>query len=149
MRTTVLLMTVFFASTLFAQQTTETEYKYIKTGIKTTIESGLDVKAGYLLRDITTGQKHTNAILDAKLLLRKSNNTPAGTYVKIIVSGTFSGDGTYYFCIPSPNYSSGDSYGWSEFYTDLDKAGNTAKSALVKWMAYQYSRGVQYLKFEN
>lgn len=137
--------TVFFTVSSYGQATTQDEYNYIKLGIKETIEKGLDVKSGYRLRDLSTGKAYANALLDAKLLVRNKDNSPAGTYIKITVTGTFSGDGTFYFCVPNPDYTNGKSYGWDLFYADLDKAGNTAKAAMLKWIAYQYSRGTKYI----
>lgn len=122
-------------------QTTVTEYNYIKKGIIESEDKGLDVKRGYELVSVgsANGLRYANATLIAKNLIRLKDRSIAGTYVKIIVSGTFSGNGVSVFCIPAPNYKYGESYGWNQFYNDVDAAGQTARSALLKWLAYHFS----------
>lgn len=140
--TTLLLVTGITAG---AQVTTETEYKYIKNLMREIDEKGADPKRGYYVTTLTGDTYSGGNSLTAKELRRESDSTIAGTFVKIVVTGTFSGNGTFYFCIPSPSLQSMESYGWDSFYTDLTAAGNTCKDVFLRWVAQQYSIQKYYL----
>lgn len=137
-RTITILLLSFSLSAI--GQTTEIEYNYIRKGLQTSFEQGLDIKRGYGLLDLSTDQKFTNAVLSAKQVIRLKDSTIAGTWVKITVTGTFSGNGTYIFCIPGPNLTNQNSYGWPQFWEEIQKPGQeTAKAALLQWLTYRYA----------
>lgn len=48
---TAMFFFVFATTKLYSQPTTEEEYNYVTKGYKIQIESGLDMKAGYTLKD--------------------------------------------------------------------------------------------------
>lgn len=119
--------------------TTETEYKYIKNLMREIDEKGADPKRGYYVIELPGDKYTTGNSITVKELRRENDSTIAGTYVKIFVTGTFSGNGTFYFCLPSPSLQSGDSYGWDLFFSDLNNSGNTCKDIFLKWLADKYS----------
>lgn len=134
---TTLLLAAMLTSA--AQVTTETEYKYIKNLMREIDEKGADPKRGYYVKDLQTVNYGNGQSVQAKELRRDKDSTIAGTYIKVTVTGTFSGNGPFFFCIPSPNLESTESYGWSLFFTDLTNAGNTCKDLFLRWIAEQYS----------
>lgn len=120
-------------------QTTETEFNYIKKGLQTSFEQGLDIKKGYYLVDAAKSN-FVNATLEAKQLMRLADSSIAGTWVKITVTGTFGGNGAFIFCIPQPDFENQKSFGWEQLWSDLDKPSmETAKRAMLQWLAYQFS----------
>jgi hypothetical protein len=127
-------------SPVASRATTEIEYNYIKKGLQTSFDQGLDIKKGYYLQDVTDNLQYGNAWITAKRLLRSKDNSIAGTWIKIVVKGTFSGDGAYVYCIPAPNFEYQESYGWTQLMNEVSGANmESAKKALMWWLLYQYS----------
>ncbi|MEK9157723.1 MAG: hypothetical protein AAB638_00890 [Patescibacteria group bacterium] len=79
--------------------TTEAEYNYLTKGYRVQIESGLDMKKGYLMEDsqeITRG----NYVFQIKFLMREAANELAA--ILIITKSNVSGN-SYYTCVPINN----------------------------------------------
>ena len=78
--------------------TTEEEYNFLTKGYKIQVESGLDMKKGYLMVDL--GEvKDGSCSFKFKVLERESSEEAAGILV-IAKEETWSGVSTYYLCIP-------------------------------------------------
>lgn len=125
-------------SFIASAQTTEQEYNYVTKGYRIQIESGLDMKAGYILKDVSN-EKSSYATLAIKKLIRKDKNETAAY---MLIYQTFGG-GQEYICVPSPNSSANvlNLY-WKALYDDNPNV-NTSKrlrmiayyltTNLVKW----------------
>jgi hypothetical protein len=90
---------IFGQTTDKPASTTEEEYNYLTKGYKVQIESGLDMKKGYVFQDfakVTRGKYD----FDFKLLYREGKKEIAGYLV--ITHSRISGK-TYYNCIPINN----------------------------------------------
>ncbi|MEI6750466.1 MAG: hypothetical protein WCM93_15020 [Bacteroidota bacterium] len=97
---TLFLIIVVFVSLTFSVkstcgQTTQEEYNYVTKGYKTQIESGLDMKKGYSLKEITTASVGVRNVV-LKGLYRTSSNVLCA----IMIEYTKSGEATQYFCAP-------------------------------------------------
>lgn len=110
-------------------QTTLEEYNYVTKGYKIQIESGLDMKAGYILKDITdfittytVDENKIHRKTTFKLLYRQNNDLPVA-----IMMITERKDNNYkeYFCIPSYN-----SDLWNTFSSDFSKSLKTEVAGL-------------------
>ncbi len=106
----------------FSNQTTLEEYNYVSKGYKIQLESGLDMKNGYTLKDIENFVSAFNAGSDYiqrkstfKLLYKNGQKLPVA--IMMILERK---DNNYidYFCIPS-YYSESDL--WKVFYKDFTK----------------------------
>lgn len=79
--------------------TTEEEYNYLSKGYKVQIESGLDMKKGYIFENF--GEvKQTNYSFTFKLLIREAEKEVAG--ILVVTKSEISGN-TYYVAIPVNN----------------------------------------------
>ena len=103
--TTTLLLLLAFSS--FGQgttdgptPTTEEEYNYLTKGYKVQIESGLDMKKGYVLQDFGGEIKQGYYTFHVKGLMREAKNELAA--LLIITKSEVSGR-VYYVCLPINN----------------------------------------------
>jgi len=101
---TVISISFFFlvSINLFAQQTTEEEYNYITKGYKIQIESGLDMKKGYTLKDLgmwaLNFNQEGNRQVTFKGLYRDGSLKPCAIMMIYQRPSTSHFD---YYCIPS------------------------------------------------
>jgi hypothetical protein len=81
--------------------TTQEEYNYITKGYRIQIESGLDMKKGYTMKDIQT-ERHNDYYLEMKALYRDGSTAPCAIMVITQYQSDINGWGvhTYYYCIP-------------------------------------------------
>jgi len=83
-------------------QTTLEEYNYVTKGYRIQLESGLDMKKGYLIEDIDK-QATKERAAELQVLFRvKDGNKVIAAYM---ISYKRSGLPTEYICIPNPNSS--------------------------------------------
>lgn len=108
MKKSLLLIMAFVSLSAFGQDqvfktspTTEEEYNYLTKGYKIQAESGLDMKKGYIFRDMGEWPDNTYNF-QLKGLIREESEEIAGILV-IAKSETWSGVNTYYLCIPFNN----------------------------------------------
>jgi hypothetical protein len=95
----ILLFSLTFLSNSFFSQTTLEEYNYITKGYKVQIESGLDMKKGYLFEDVYS-QKSGERLAELKVLYRiKETKKEIAAYL-IIYSKE--GNEPEYLCVPNP-----------------------------------------------
>jgi len=94
--------TLFLLLTTFAfGQTTQDEYNFITKGYKIQVESGLDMKKGYSLKDITeysTNSDGTIRKVEFKALIRDGEKKPCAILCKYKRVDT---ERTEYLCIPT------------------------------------------------
>jgi hypothetical protein len=81
-------------------QTTVDEYNYLTKGYKTQIESGLDMKVGYSLKDLGEYSSKSRSC-EFKALVKKANNKTVGTLAIFHAVSLVGTKKTYYFCIPT------------------------------------------------
>ncbi|MEP7168002.1 MAG: hypothetical protein ABI855_01400 [Bacteroidota bacterium] len=100
----ITLTTLFFSVKAYSQTTTQEEYNYITKGYKTQIESGLDMKNGYILKDFGDWSLKYSGVtrgLMFKGLYRTDSIKPCA--IMAIYQKKEPGKQTYseYFCIPT------------------------------------------------
>ncbi|MGL2994568.1 hypothetical protein [Flavobacterium sp. TSSA_36] len=93
---TILLL---FAFGITRAQTTTDEFNYMSKGYEIAVSSGMDIKKGYVVKDLTVYNSDSYTF-DYKLFLRESNNSLAGVILKA-TSKTWSN--VYYLAIPINN----------------------------------------------
>ena len=104
---TALMLALLFSVTCVFGQTTQEEYNYITKGYKVQIESGLDMKKGYVLLGmgdwgLNFGTEKRNC--EFKLLVNQDLDKPCA--IMMIYKRTDIANGVnYYICIPSPKSS--------------------------------------------
>lgn len=130
---TLLLLTA--TATSFAQATTQSEFNYIKRGLKDVDEKGMDAKSGYTLVDIPVAEFGSLKIY-ARKVLRDADFTLAGLSV-ITYDGSAFGSGKNYYCIPGPNTKTTNSVGWNEWYKDIDMMTDSQRKAVIRWLSYR------------
>ena len=83
-----------------ASSTTDEEYNYLTKGYKVQIESGLDMKRGYSLVDISDDIERGSYTFNFKFLVREEKDEIGAmlAVIKSSVSGR-----VYYLCIPYNN----------------------------------------------
>ena len=103
MKKSILLFALLFSAITFVKaQTTEEEYNYVTKGYKVQMESGLDMKKGYTLKDL--GNWSLNFGSDGtreatfKGLYRDNSSKPCA--IMLIYKRPSSGY-TEYYCIPT------------------------------------------------
>jgi hypothetical protein len=79
--------------------TTIEEYNYATKGYKVQIESGLDMKKGYVFEDMGS-VNYSNYSFELKGLIRETKKELAG--ILVVTKSNISGK-TYYVCIPVNN----------------------------------------------
>jgi len=99
------LLLAFVSVTAFGQNpvdepkgTSEEEYNYLTKGYKIQLESGLDMKKGYILKDMGEWEEGSYGF-KFKALIREEAEEIAGILV-IAKSDSWTGVSTYYLCIP-------------------------------------------------
>lgn len=102
--------------------TTDAEYTYLTKGIKTSIENGLDLKAGYELKQIFK-QKASNYKFEYYSFKRSATGEVAA--ILIIAKSNVSGS-TYYYCIPSNNNEL-----LNKYYNEISLLDETMTTALL------------------
>lgn len=96
----ILLINLVFISNSFFSQTTLEEYNYITKGYKVQIESGLDMKKGYLFEDVYS-QKSGERLAELKVLYRiKETKKEIAAY---LLKYSKEGNEPEYLCVPNPN----------------------------------------------
>lgn len=93
-----IFLLVLTCTTVFGQApTTQEEYNYITKGYKIMLESGLDVKKGYLIIDVKdyTTSSYTFSF---KYLVREQPNEVAAI---LVIAKSILWGNTYYVCIPN------------------------------------------------
>lgn len=105
---TLLLLLAFVSVTALGQNpvnepkgTTEEEYNYLTKGYKIQLESGLDMKKGYILKDMGEWEEGSYGF-KFKALIREEADELAGILV-MAKSDSWTGISTYYLCIPINN----------------------------------------------
>lgn len=98
MKKTIITLLLMFSLVSFAQ-TTDAEYTYLSKGIKTSIENGLDIKAGYELKSLLS-KKISNYQFDFYSFRRVQKNEVAAI---LIVAKNNVSDETFYYCNPIEN----------------------------------------------
>ncbi|CAN1538558.1 hypothetical protein MCETHM1_01661 [Flavobacteriaceae bacterium] len=88
-----------FAVSFGYSQTSIDEYNYMTKGYGVTISSGLDIKKGYQIKDLTT-YNTASYTFDYKLLIREADNSLAGVILRA-TSKIWSN--VYYLAIPVDN----------------------------------------------
>jgi hypothetical protein len=95
----ITLLFILFTSFIYAQQsTTQEEYNYMSKGYQISLSSGLDVKKGYRIENITTSDV-SPYFFDFKAFVR-DDNTLAGI---ILISTSKLWGNVYYSAIPINN----------------------------------------------
>lgn len=94
----ITLLFAILITTLSFSQTTNDEYNYMIKGYQIQVSSGLDMKKGYQIENLTVINKG-NYTFDFKALLR-SNNTLAGV---LVVATSKAWGNTYYIGMPVSN----------------------------------------------
>lgn len=120
----------------YCQATTEEEYNYMKKGYKQSIEMGLDLKKGYSIKQLKPYKDNTVTITFT--LLKRTDGTLAGTILKTESSDAF-GSGTNYYAIPAASSADAESYGWKNFYADLETMTNGMKTHILKYLSYAFA----------
>lgn len=101
MYTKIFIVTIFFFLCFdLMSQTSIEEYNYLTKGYKIQLESGLDMKKGYELRDIDA-KKTNERSAELKALVRTSGSE--GIVAAYLVVYNRRGNETEYICIPHPN----------------------------------------------
>lgn len=102
----ILVVFLLFTSTItFGQNklsslsTTEEEYNYLTKGYKVQIESGLDMKKGYSLKEVGNISRG-KCDFNFKILIREAKNEIAGY---LVITHSRNTGQTYYSCIPINN----------------------------------------------
>ncbi len=105
MKRTIFFLALFLFTALVTTnkvfgQTTLEEYNYVTKGYRIQIESGLDMKKGYVFEDIDKqSTREREAVL--KVLYRvKDGNATIAAY---LIEYKHSGSPIEYICIPKPN----------------------------------------------
>lgn len=140
----IFVAALFMAASESRAQTTMEEYNYVTKGYRIQLESGLDMKKGYRLEDIS----ESSAVMAGdssyrktifKALYRETEPRPAAIMCvyKFVVNGkTISTD---YLCIPQPGSSKEI---WSMVYQKISEYTGEASNALtlgLMYLASQYS----------
>lgn len=129
-------MALFIPGMTWAQTSLE-EYNYCKKGYKIQIESGLDMKKGYQLKNYPLEHYANNIKFDVKFLVRDNENKPCGTLIiaKQSVQGFANNVNTkdIYFCVPSFG---SDKQVWDLYAADLNSQNKDMLFAL-SWVLSQ------------
>ena len=94
----ITLLLLLFSSFAFSQVgTTEAEYNYITKGYKIGLDSGMDLKQCYKLKNLGTINEGTYSY-DFKIFYREQEKVLAG--IMVVATSKMWGN-VYYLCIPS------------------------------------------------
>ena len=112
----------FFSFPVFCQTTTVEEYNFLTKGYRIQIESGLDMKKGYQLLDLSTTTTGAYKFYFKELVRTQTNEVAA---VLLIATSDVSGL-TYYYAIPRNN---NDLLG--KFYNEIGLLDESMTTALA------------------
>jgi len=102
MKRIILMLFVAFSLNAFSQTTLE-EWNYITKGYKIQLESGLDMKKGYVFKDLITSYHKYNGYdrtFNFKELVRLKDNSVAAIMVEFYVYVNGKKSTSSYYCIP-------------------------------------------------
>jgi hypothetical protein len=134
----LLAVAMLFIQMRGRSQTTIEEYNYITKGYQIQLESGLDMKKGYRLEDVTESRvtmagdsSYRKTVF--KALYREGETTPAA--IMCIYSFVINGKtvNTDYLCIPQAESSKEI---WSMVYTKISEYKGEASNALTLGLMY-------------
>lgn len=133
-----LLTAVFtlFTAIVFCQATTELEYNYMKKGYWANLAMGNDLKSGYKLQ--TLKPYESGSVTINFYVLRRDNGSLVGMMIKTVSSDAF-GSGTNYYAMPAANTVTENSYGWQNFWQDVETMTSGMKSHFIRWLTYNYA----------
>jgi len=136
----------FFAALLVLSvvsfgQTTQEEYNYITKGYKVQIESGLDMKKGYSLKDLgdwglTFGAEKRNVEFKG---LYRTNETKPCAIMMIYKRTDISNGATYYICIPHPKSEESIWNSTLEFINTNTDEKNISMSKTIIWALMKFA----------
>lgn len=135
MKTVLTIICLLLALQIFSQATTQTEYNYMKKGYRQVEENGLDVKQGYTT-EVLSSTLYGGEVTLTFTSLKRNNGSLAGIIIKSVSQAAF-GSGTNYYCIPAVHTKGGQSFGWNDFYSDINTMTNGVKTYILRWMSYQ------------
>ncbi|HLG03975.1 MAG TPA: hypothetical protein VI731_10305 [Bacteroidia bacterium] len=127
----------------FAQSTggtTEEEYNYLTKGYKVQLESGLDMKKGYTMKEyITSSLNHSDGQRDAQFkgLIRDGQTAPCAIlliYKQPAAGGTIS----HYICIPNSSASQ-DVWKRTLTYINDNFYDNPKAMQMISWGLMKFS----------
>lgn len=131
-----LLVIALSICTLINAQTTLEEYNYLTKGYKVQIESGLDMKKGYELEDVDSGQTpdQLRTIYVKRLLKINGTQKTTAAYLLIYTKG----NNTEYICVPHPK-SETDILGmfWETLHNE---SGNIDSSLKLQFVCYMLTK---------
>lgn len=134
MKLTIVFM--FIASYAIAQApTTQEEYNYVTKGYKLDIETGRDIKKGYIIKDGFLCCGASTYSFEFKYLIREASNELAAIVIIAKRVDTWSGTTITYLCLPNQLD--------SPFYADYLKA----VGAWDKPMLLEYQKAFMVLAF--
>jgi hypothetical protein len=129
------IFAILFASlyVITAQsQTTQEEYNYVTKGYKVQVESGLDMKKGYIIKDLDmVSQTASNGTTIRQASLKKLTKTSTNEAVAFMIVYQRAGKVPEYFCIPSPTASQELRDAFYVSLTAADALGSTDKLQLI------------------
>jgi hypothetical protein len=135
------ILTALISLTSFSQ-TTEEEFNYLTKGYKIQLESGLDMKKGYTIKDYGTwGTKYTDFERNAtfKGLFRDGEDKPCAV---LMIFKKTNNDYAEYVCIP---HMESDEIIWTSAFENWKKAADSWSAGagyswgMIKFMSYQFS----------
>ena len=133
---TLLLLILFAPTFCIAQSTTQAEYNYMKLGYREVAEKGNDIKRGYTITELPqfiAGELTINATM-----LIRNDSTIAGTVLKTSSTAAF-GSGVNYYVMPAVNMKEKESYGWNNFFAEVNTMSGGQKSGIIQWLSYRLS----------
>lgn len=140
----ILIVFVIFFSFLsrIHSQTTQEEYNYLTKGYKIQVESGLDVKKGYTIKDLgnwglNSGSESRSC--EFKALIRQGQTTPCA--VLLIYKRTDIAEGIkHYICIPSHD---APEYIWNQTLDfvnqNINGGVNISMNKTIVWSLMKFS----------
>lgn len=132
---TLLLFTA--TATGFAQATTQSEFNYIKRGLKDVDEKGMDEKTGYTLGDLQTNE-FGNVKVWIRPVTRNSDGSLAGISIITYTTGLMA-DSKKYYCLPAPSLQNKTSFGIGDWQQDVDLMTLNEMRAVLKTISYNYT----------
>ncbi len=116
-------------------QTTQEEYNYVTKGYKVQVESGLDMKKGYELKDIDhVQQAGSGGSIAREAWLKILNRKSTSTIASYMIIYQRPGKEKEYFCVPSPNSSQVLRDAFFASLTAADTFGSTDKLQLLTFL---------------
>mgnify|MGYP001803655980 CR=1 FL=1 len=135
------ILSVLISFTSFSQ-TTEEEFNYLTKGYKIQLESGLDMKKGYSIKDYGTwGTQYSSFKRNAtfKGLYRDGESKPCAV---LMIFQKTNNDYVEYVCIP---HMDSDEAIWSKAFKNWNEAADSWSAGagyswgMIKFISYQFS----------